>query len=101
MEVYLLKIFVEYTICKEYRHDYLQFISKVIKNNPNLEVYEGTDQKNLFVEIWSDCDLELYEAMKNERKNKDFSKWNELSSYIDGGKEKMNIWHFEKLQADN
>lgn len=93
-----MKIFVEYTIRKENRQDYLIFINKVIKNNPNLEVYEGTDQKNLFVEIWSDCDLELYEAMKNERKNKDFSQWNDLSSYVEGGKEKLHIWHFTKLE---
>jgi len=94
-----LKIFVEYKIRKELRHTYISSINKLLKMNSNLEVFEGTDQKELFVEIWNNYSHQQYLIMKQERTN-NIPQWNEINSCIEGGSEKIHIWHFTKLKME-
>lgn len=93
-----MKIFVEYAIRKQCRKAYLLFINNMMEADSNVEIYEGTDQTGLFVEIWNDCNHQDYKMMKQERKSNKNLKWNELNSYIEGGAEKLHIWHFTKIK---
>jgi hypothetical protein len=96
----MLKVFVEYRIVEESRSNYIHYMQKVIKQI-GLELFEGTDQPGLFVEIWSNVPYDAYERLKEERlAPKEGSIWLPLSSMMDGGITKLHIWHFTGMAAD-
>lgn len=78
----------------------------------NLELYEGSDQPGLFVEIWNGLSKEQYIQLKQARgkqglkedetalNNNPFgnTEWYRLDEWIKGGSEKVHIWHFEKVK---
>ena len=47
-------VFVEYKVFPEKREAYLSRIRELMKNASGVQLYEGSDQPNLFVEIWHD-----------------------------------------------
>jgi hypothetical protein len=93
------KVFVEYRIVEENRSSYIHYMQKVIKQT-GLELFEGTDQPGLFVEIWSDVQYAAYESLKADRlAPKEDSIWLPLALMIDGGIRKLHIWHFTGIAA--
>jgi hypothetical protein len=87
-------VFVEYQIQDEVRFSYLHYMQK-LKEQTGLMIYEGTDQKGLFVEIWSNIAFTDFLSFKQERLNpQGDSVWKPLEPWIKGGLEKMHIWHF-------
>lgn len=93
-----MKIFVEYLIHEESKAIFEEIIEKLIANYSNVEVYEGTDQENLFVEIWNDRDFSYYEELKQERQLSSLPIWKELNNCIVGGAVKLHMWHFTNTQ---
>jgi hypothetical protein len=94
------KVFVEYRIVKGNRSSYIDYMQKVIKQT-GLELFEGTDQPDLFVEIWSDVPYAAFESLKADRlAPKEGSIWLPLTSMIDGGSSKLHIWHFTGIAPD-
>lgn len=90
----MCKVFVEYTIVQEKRTDYLNYM-QIIINQTGLELFEGTDQPGLFVEIWSNVTHKEYEILKNERLNPEpDSVWEAFGEWLAGGVAKLHIWHF-------
>jgi hypothetical protein len=97
----MCKVFVEYTIVAEKRIPYLHYMQKMIKQT-GLELMEGTDQPDLFVEIWSDVSYANYESLKLERLNPiKGSAWEPFGEMVTGGLSKLHIWHFNKPAALN
>jgi hypothetical protein len=91
-----VKVFVEYTILEEKRTSYLQYMQYMIEQT-GLELFEGTDQKGLFVEIWSDVSYSEYESLKKERLEPwESSIWQPFAALTSGGLNKLHIWHFSK-----
>jgi hypothetical protein len=92
----LSKVLVEYTIVREKRSNYLQYMHKLIEQT-GLELLEGTDQPELFVEIWSDCNYSDYESLKKARlEPEENSDWEPFGNFVAGGLAKVHIWHFTK-----
>jgi hypothetical protein len=92
----MCKVFVEYTIDQEKRKAYLHYMQKIIKQT-GLELFEGTNQPGLFIEIWSDINYAGYESLKLERSNPEKgSEWESFGEMILGGLSKLHIWHFCK-----
>lgn len=92
----MCKVFVEYTIIHEKRTAYLHYMQKRIKQT-GLELFESTDQPDLFVEIWSDVSYSAYLSLKKARIEpaKD-SLWEYFEGMILGGLKKLHFWHFSK-----
>ncbi|QGQ94818.1 hypothetical protein EHS13_07965 [Paenibacillus psychroresistens] len=96
----MCKVFVEYTIDQENRLTYLYYMQKIIKQT-GLELFEGTDQPGLFIEIWSDVNYTDYESMKIERLNPiKGSVWESFEDMILGGLSKLHIWHFSNPHTE-
>jgi hypothetical protein len=92
----MCKVLVEYTIVTKKRSEYLHYMQKIIKQT-RLELIEGTDQPDLFVEIWSNVSYAEYESLKIERLNPEKgSIWEPFGDMISGGLSKLHIWHFSK-----
>jgi hypothetical protein len=92
----MCKVFVEYTIIHEKRTAYLHYMQKRIEQT-GLELIEGTDQPDLFVEIWSDVSYSAYLTLKEMRlKPAKDSLWEHFEDLILGGLKKQHIWHFSK-----
>jgi hypothetical protein len=106
------KIFVEYQILPQHRPAYSKWVEVVTALCPQLEVYEGSDQPGLFVEMWEGATQEDYRVMKAHRLHKETSKdissldaagwvhvdWSALNDWVQGGPAKIHIWHFVKVR---
>jgi hypothetical protein len=92
----MCKVFVEYTIDQAKRATYLHYMQIIIKQT-GLELYEGTDQPGLFIEIWSNLSYVGYESLKKERLDPEKgSDWESFGDMLLGGLSKLHIWHFSK-----
>lgn len=91
-------IFVEYKVIPEKREAYLQWIDARSRSDSSIsmELYEGSDQPDLFVELWRDFNEEAYRAFKKTRLESADSPWAELANYVPGGAAKIHIWHFHR-----
>jgi hypothetical protein len=94
------KVFIEYKVYPEKREQYLRFIKEMTEREPRMEVYEGTDQAGLFVEVWNGLDSGEYARLKQARTNEPSSEWAALHEFVPGGAEKIHIWHFTRIQAE-
>lgn len=90
--------FAEYRIKAEHRDQYLAYTQALLKNENRITLYEGTDQHNLFVEVWSASSAEHAEQMKEERCN-ERSSWHQIVSWIEGGAGKLHVWTFKPAHA--
>lgn len=86
--------FAEYRIIHEYRQEYLAYTDTLLSGLHDVHLYEGTDQPNLFVEVWNAGTAEHAERIKKERCS-ERSPWFCISEWIVGGSEKMHIWTFK------
>ncbi|OMF28123.1 hypothetical protein BK133_19115 [Paenibacillus sp. FSL H8-0548] len=86
--------FAEYRIAAEWRETYLNYTSELLAGVQDVQLYEGTDQPGLFVEVWNASSLEQAEQLKEERCN-ERSSWFKVSEWIVGGAAKMHIWTFK------
>jgi hypothetical protein len=87
-----MKIFIEYKVIPGNEAEFKHVINQMKESYPNLEVFQGTDQPGLFVEIWDDVNYQEYEKFKYERLH--HAQWDSFNSFIAGGKEKLHMWHF-------
>jgi hypothetical protein len=95
----MCKVFVEYTIKAENRTNYIQYMQLMIAQT-GLELFEGTEQANLFVEIWSNVSYSEFISLKKARLEPEAgSIWQPFEALISGGLNKLHIWHFSKLDA--
>lgn len=96
-------VFVEYKIEEGFRDSYLEWMEGIKRLHPQLEVYEGTDQSNLFVEIWSGLSEEEYRSLKelrtgNSKAVEDSNPWSPQDEWVPGGRAKIHIWQFKKVK---
>ena len=89
-------VFVEYKVFPEKRDAYSQWMKERVRDTPKMELYEGSDQPGLFVEIWHNVEEHEYREFKNERLENPESPWAELADYVPGGLDKVHIWHFRR-----
>lgn len=86
--------FAEYKIMSEHRESFLTFTKDLLESTTNIRLYEGTDQSNLFVEVWQADTIEEADQIKKERCD-ERSPWYRISEWIDGGKNKLHVWSFK------
>lgn len=92
--------FAEYRILPEYREQFLDLAEKLRDGENRLvQLYEGTDQPGLFVEIWDTATEEEAERVKEERLSR-HSSWSALSPWISGGAEKLHVWTFKPVRSE-
>lgn len=89
-----MTIFVEYEVKSSQRTNYLKLIGKVKQKHPSLQVYEGTDQPGLFLEIWGDMDEAQYEKWRENRFASSLALWASIHACIEGGVSKVREWRF-------
>lgn len=89
--------FAEYRIRAEFIETYMAAVEELRKSESrHVQLYEGTDQPGLFVEIWhADC-YEEAERVKEERLD-ERSSWSALSQWISGGPAKLHVWTFKPV----
>ncbi|BFH12103.1 hypothetical protein WJ0W_000363 [Paenibacillus melissococcoides] len=88
-------IFVEYRILPEARERYLNAIRRLLKDRPDVVLFEGTDQPNVFVEQWLGTTADDYASLKKLR-IEGADGWNAVTSCIAGGVDKLHIWEFRR-----
>lgn len=89
--------FAEYKIMPEYVEMYREKVEELRKRETKpFQLYEGTDQPELFVEIWHTESYEEAERVKEERLN-ERSSWSALSQWIPGGPAKLHVWTFKPV----
>lgn len=91
-------VFAEYRIVSEKRESYLHFMREVVSRYPETEWYEGTDQPDLFVEVWRGMGKRDYERWKAARLDPRNEEWSPLHAMIPGGTAKLHIWHFSAVR---
>lgn len=92
--------FAEYKIRPEEKEKYLAYTRELLGREPykTVQLYEGTDQPCLFVELWAADTGDHAEQIKKERCNKR-SPWYRVSEWIPGGADKMHIWTFRPVDG--
>ncbi|TMV46486.1 hypothetical protein FE783_26365 [Paenibacillus mesophilus] len=89
-------VFVEYKVFPEKREAYLQWFKTLTMAETRLELYEGSDQPDLFVELWRDFGPDEYREFKKSRQESPESPWAELADFVPGGSAKVHIWYFQR-----
>lgn len=89
-------VFVEYKVFPEKRGAYLDWVRGISASHPELEHYEGTDQPNLFVELWHGFGQRQYLDFKRNRTELPVDPWSGLADFVPGGLAKVHIWHFRR-----
>lgn len=92
----MFKVFVEYTIKREAQEFYLIYMRELRKREGRLELFEGTDQPGLFVEIWDGLTFEEYEELKRQRLQA-ADQQDVWEDWIEGGIRKLHMWHFTSV----
>lgn len=98
-----LKIFAEYMVAKGERDIFFSLLQEVkeyqvsIWSVKDFEIYEGTDQPNLFVEEFDMEGEDNFNRLKEERLLEKDALWKKLNSCIVGGRDKLHIWAFKKI----
>jgi hypothetical protein len=95
----MYKVFAEYAVIQDLRLIYLNHMREWLKREGRLELLEGSDQPGLFVEIWSDVSREEYEDLKKQRLQHSDENEQQWGKWIQGGLEKIHIWHFTNMQG--
>ncbi|NIK78431.1 hypothetical protein FHS15_003569 [Paenibacillus castaneae] len=90
--------FAEYQIAPEHRQLFLDYTKTLLANVHDVYLYEGTDQPNLFVEVWNAPNAEEAERIKKERCD-ERSPWFFITEWIVGGEAKMHIWTFKGING--
>ncbi|TBL74022.1 hypothetical protein [Paenibacillus thalictri] len=98
------KVFVEYKVNSDCRDSYLALMKELLQSEPKLTLFEGTDQPGLYVELWEGLPYEEYSRMKLTRTQsategaQSLSGWSLLPKYVEGGAQKIHIWHFAQVE---
>lgn len=102
-------VFVEYRIEQEFRTDYLTWTADLKQKFEQVNIYEGAEQPDLFVEIWEGLSDAAYTAMKTDRTGTiktvtpdeaaDKLLWRRMEPWIAGGRAKLHIWRFNKVSS--
>ena len=88
--------FVEYHIEVQFVASYLKWIGEKLAAENGVKLYEGTDQLNLFVEVWEAADEEAARAIKEERCSQR-SSWHRMAEWVPGGAPKIHAWTFKPV----
>lgn len=88
--------FVEYRIEATAEANYRAFMQQKLSEYESLQLYEGTDQPLLFVEMWQAANVEEAERIKKERCD-ERSQWKQVADWIVGGAAKCHAWTFKPV----
>ncbi|PYI50794.1 hypothetical protein [Paenibacillus flagellatus] len=91
-------VFVEYKVFPEKRDAYLRWIGAAARADNRFELYEGSEQPDLFVELWRGMDDERYRSFKRERLEPGDPSWGALAEFVPGGLAKVHVWHFRRTE---
>ncbi|MEF3304421.1 hypothetical protein [Paenibacillus sp. GYB003] len=92
-------VFVEYKVFPEKREAYLSWVREWAGAYPELQHYEGTDQPNLFVELWPNVDADRYVEFKRSRVERPERPWTALEDFVPGGLPRVHVWHFRRTNG--
>lgn len=90
--------FVEYRIASEFEADYRGWITARQAELRSFQLYEGTDQPLLFVEVWEAKDEESADMIKKERCS-ERSSWHAMADWVQGGAPKIHAWTFRPVNG--
>jgi hypothetical protein len=94
-------VFSEYRVLEERRTDYLKWMRDRKKelelSGTIFDVYEGSDQPGLIVETFETPDPSAAKEWLKVRRSPKGTEWYPLEQFLDGGREKIRLWMFEKV----
>lgn len=86
----MYRCFAEYRIAEENRERYLELMAALGASHPEMNLYEGTDQPGLFVEVWEAGTKEEADRIREIRLSDD-SPWSAVSRLASGN---VHAWVF-------
>ncbi|MWC29530.1 hypothetical protein [Paenibacillus sp. MMS18-CY102] len=89
--------FAEYRIIPEHRQAYLSYSKQLAQQGELVPtIYEGTDQPNVFVELWTAPSEAEAEAINQARRSGQ-SPWHRIKEWVEGGEAKVHVWTFRPV----
>ncbi|RAP75359.1 hypothetical protein [Paenibacillus montanisoli] len=90
--------FVEYHIAPEFEQTYRSWIAEKPGAGDAFNLYEGTDQPLLFVEVWeAESEQEALDIKKERCSER--SSWHEMAQWVPGGSTKLHSWTFKPISV--
>lgn len=89
-------VFIEYKVFPDKRSAYMSWIKSAAGGDERFELYEGSDQPELFVEQWCGIDVDAYRTFKSRRTEPGDPVWSSLAEFVPGGMAKVHVWHFRR-----
>jgi hypothetical protein len=102
MSLNRITVLSEFKVSAEKRKDFMDLLPAVKRELEGMgaveiSIFEGTDQPGLFVEEFIVADMEAYESLKKARNEEVSEVWEQQHACVPGGKNKVHIWAFAKL----
>lgn len=93
----MVLVFVEYRVFDTSEKAFLEFIENC-PDRGRMELYESPEQPGLYVEIWRGLSEEEYLELKKIRQTGG-GHWAAMTSFLDGGLERLHIWRFTPVRV--
>lgn len=98
-----ITVLSEYWVLESERSRFLELLPEITKSLEQLGAreiafFEGTDQPGLFVEEFIVEDMAAYEQLKKSRHEEQAPVWEQFHSCVRGGKNKVHVWAFSRLE---
>ncbi|WP_172371641.1 hypothetical protein [Sporosarcina jiandibaonis] len=100
----MLKVFIEYNIKSPERKLFLSLLPqiKILHEKKwdvlKYQVYEGTDQPNLFVEEFLIRNIQEFKDIERFRRTSQDQVWKSFERCLLENREKVNIWSFKTIE---
>ncbi|GGD75404.1 hypothetical protein [Paenibacillus nasutitermitis] len=90
--------FVEYQISEDHANEYRAWMKIRQAENSGFQLFEGTDQPLLFVEVWEAPGEEAAMAIKKERCS-ERSSWHAMVKWVPRGASGIHAWTFRPING--
>ncbi|MCM3748241.1 hypothetical protein M3223_12835 [Paenibacillus pasadenensis] len=87
-------LMVEYKIKEEHLAEYSSLLRELQLQHPEVQLFQGTDQPGLYVEIWP-ADSEEEAAARQEERLDGRSAWKPIGDWTAGEPGRIHAWTFK------
>lgn len=102
----MITVLSEYKVLDEKKAEFLSLLPLVKEalekeGARDVRFFEGSDQPGLFVEEFLVDSMKTYEEVKKWRYEEQSEVWSKFHSYIPGGRDKVHMWAFTRLNLED
>jgi len=98
----MFKVYIEYKVKSNASSKFISLLPEIKSTLEfrwgvkQYEVYKATEQEGIYVEEFLINNLNNLKEIREVRESNEENLWIELSSCIVGGREKVNMWSFQR-----